>query len=209
MKVKVFYPKVLVFVAALIPAVYLVMAAVLDKLGSNPAEALIRSTGDWTLRFLCMALAVTPLRIVTATPALARFRRMLGLYCFFYAVLHALCYAGLDMGLDVVDIAADIGKRPFILVGFSAFCVLVPLAATSWNAAQRYLGGRRWQALHRGVYLVAPLAITHFMWMRAGKNNFTEVWWYAAILSMLLGFRLRQSIGKMASKPLKILRKQL
>ena len=209
MKVKVLLPKVLVFVAALLPAVYLVMAAVFDKLGSNPAEALIRSTGDWTLRFLCMALAVTPLRVMTATPALARFRRMLGLYCFFYAVLHAICYAGLDMGLDVADITTDIGKRPFILVGFSAFCVLLPLAVTSWNGAQRYLGGRRWQALHRGVYLVAPLAITHFLWMRAGKNNFTEVWWYAATLGLLLGFRLRRFMGEIVLKPFKILRKQL
>lgn len=209
MNAKIFPPKVLVFVAALLPAVYLVMATVLDKLGSNPAEALIRSTGDWTLRFLCISLAVTPLRVIAATPALARFRRMLGLYCFFYALLHAICYAGLDMGLDLADIATDIGKRPFILVGFSAFCVLVPLAATSWNGAQRYLGGRRWQVLHRGVYLVALLAITHFMWMRAGKNNFTEVWCYAVILGLLLGFRLRHIAAKIALQPVKILRRQL
>lgn len=209
MTVKVSIPKILVFVAALLPAVYLVAAAALDRLGSNPAETLIRSTGDWTLRFLCMALAVTPLRVMTASPALARFRRMLGLYCFFYALLHALCYAVLDMGLEVADIATDIAKRPFILVGFSAFCVLLPLAATSWNGAQRRLGGRRWQALHRAVYLVAPLAITHFLWMRAGKNNFTEVWWYAAILGGLLGFRVRHFVAKTAAKPLKILRRQL
>lgn len=190
-----FFPaKTLVFVAALLPALHLVGAVVWDTLGSNPAEALIRTTGDWALRFLCLALAVTPVRLVTATPTLARFRRMLGLYCFFYALLHAVCYAVLDMGLDMTDIAADIGKRPFILVGFSAFAVLVLLAATSWNGAQRRLGGRRWQALHRSVYLVAPLAITHFLWMRAGKNNFAEVWWYAAVLAVLLGFRLRSFV---------------
>lgn len=190
MKVPLFALKMLVFVVGLLPAVYLLGAAAWDALGSNPAEALIRSTGDWTLRFLCLALAVTPVRLVTGTPALARFRRMLGLFCFFYALLHAICYAGLDMGLDMADIVVDIGKRPFILVGFSAFAVLVVLAATSWNGAQRRLGGRRWQALHRSVYLVAPLAIIHFLWMRAGKNNFAEVWWYAAVLAVLLGFRL-------------------
>lgn len=190
MKVPLFALKMLVFVVGLLPAVYLLGAAAWDALGSNPAEALIRSTGDWTLRFLCLALTVTPVRLVTGTPALARFRRMLGLFCFFYALLHAICYAGLDMGLDMADIVVDIGKRPFILVGFSAFAVLVVLAATSWNGAQRRLGGRRWQALHRSVYLVAPLAIIHFLWMRAGKNNFAEVWWYAAVLAVLLGFRL-------------------
>jgi sulfoxide reductase heme-binding subunit YedZ len=201
MNVKISPPKALVFVAASLPIVYLAVAAVFDNLGSNPAEALIRSTGDWALRFLCIALAVTPVRIVTARPALARFRRMLGLYCFFYGFVHALCYAGLDMGLNMADIARDIGKRPFILVGFFAFCILLLLAATSWNGAQRYLGGRRWQALHRGVYLVAPLAITHFLWMRAGKNNFAEVWWYAAVLGGLLGFRLRQFMAKRGSGP--------
>lgn len=198
MKAQVLFLKILVFIAALLPAVYLVFAAALDRLGSNPAEMLVRSTGDWTLRFLCMALAVTPLRIVTATPALARFRRMLGLYCFFYGLLHAMCYAGLDMGLDMADIAADIGKRPFILVGFSAFCVLLLLAATSWNGAVRRLGGRRWQTLHRSVYLLPPLAITHFLWMRAGKNNFTEVWWYATVLGLLLGWRVHHFLTKMA-----------
>lgn len=194
-------PKMLVFAVALLPALYLLVAVVLDRLGANPAEALIRSTGDWTLRFLCLALAVTPVRQLGAVPALARYRRMLGLYCFFYGLLHALCYAGLDMGLDAADIAADIGKRPFILVGFSAFSVLLLLAATSWDGAVRRLGGRRWQTLHRSVYLVAPLALVHFTWMRAGKNNFTEVWWYAAVLSVLLGFRLRRYMVKSAARP--------
>lgn len=192
-------PKMLVFVAALLPAVHLLAAAATDRLGSNPAEALIRSTGDWNLRFLCLALAVTPVRVGLGLPALARFRRMLGLYCFFYALLHLFCYAGLDMGFDVGAIAVDIGKRPFILVGFCAFTVLVVLAATSWNGAVRRLGGRRWQALHRSVYLLPPLAIAHFLWMRAGKNDFTEVWWYAAVLTVLLGWRVRHFMMKMAA----------
>ena len=181
--------KVGVFMLALVPALYLSVAAALDGLGSNPAEALIRSTGDWTLRFLCIALAVTPLRLITAFPQWARFRRMLGLFCFFYAALHATSYAFLDMGFAMADIWVDIGKRPFILVGFVAFLVLTLLAATSWSGAQRLLGGRRWQLLHRSVYLVAILAVAHFLWMRAGKNNFADVWWYAAILGGLLGFR--------------------
>ena len=121
--------KVGVFMLALVPALYLSVAAALDGLGSNPAEALIRSTGDWTLRFLCIALAVTPLRLITAYPLWARFRRMLGLFCFFYAALHATSYAFLDMGFAMADIWVDIGKRPFILVGFVAFLVLALLAA--------------------------------------------------------------------------------
>jgi len=188
--------KPLLFAAALLPfgwLAYGVVAAVLwnvNTLGPNPAEYLIRSTGDWTLRFLCLTLAVTPLRVITAQPALARFRRMLGLFTYFYAALHLLCYAGFDMGLDVGEIARDIAKRPFILVGFSAFVLLTPLAATSFNRAIRALGAPRWQALHRLVYLVAGLAILHFFWMRAGKNDFAEVFVYAAILAMLLGWRL-------------------
>lgn len=201
--------KALVFLLALVPAIYLVGAAAMDALGSNPAEALIRATGDWALRFLCLALAVTPLRVLTARPAVARFRRMIGLYCFFYAFLHALCYSGLDMGLDAGDIAADIGKRPFILAGFAAFCLLLLLAATSWNGAQRLLGGRRWQLLHRAVYIVAPLAIVHFLWMRAGKNNFSEVWLYGVILGALLAFRMHQFIRKKAREPGGILRSLL
>lgn len=199
MKVVETLAKPLVFVLALGPAAYLVVAAVVDALGSNPAEALIRATGDWTLRFLCLALAVTPVRILSATPAVARFRRMLGLYCFFYAAVHAMCYAGLDMGLDLGDIAADIGKRPFILFGFSAFILLLLLAVTSWNGAQRRMGARRWQALHRMVYLVAPLALVHFLWMRAGKNNFAEVWLYGVVLGALLVFRLHLYMKKRGS----------
>ncbi len=172
-----------------LPALQLLFKAMLDQLGPNPAEALIRGTGDWTLRWLCVVLAVTPVRIVFHLPALARLRRTLGLTVFAYAVLHLLCYAWLDMGLDGSDIAQDIAKRPFILVGFVSWLVLLALAATSFNAAVRWLGGRRWQWLHRAVYLVAPLAILHFYWMRAGKHNFTDVVMYALVLAALLGWR--------------------
>lgn len=185
-----------VFVLAILPLAWLVWGAAADKLGANPAEYLERSLGDWTLRFLCLTLAVTPLRVITGTPALARFRRMLGLFVYCYAVLHLLAYAWFDMGFDLAEIAKDIPKRPFILVGFLAFMLLTPLAATSFNGAIKALGARRWQALHRLVYVVAGLAILHFFWMRAGKNDFAEVAVYAAILALLLGWRLVHAVRK-------------
>ncbi|MFO0490395.1 MAG: sulfite oxidase heme-binding subunit YedZ [Curvibacter sp.] len=171
------------------PAAWLVLGAATDQLGANPAEALIRSTGDWALRLLCAVLAVTPMRQMLALPALARLRRMLGLFVYFYALLHLLCYAWLDMGFDVVDVTRDIIKRPFILVGFSAVVVLTPLALTSWNRATRWLGAARWQALHRLVYAVAVLAVLHFFWMRSGKNDYAEVLVYAGVLGLLLAWR--------------------
>jgi len=182
--------KPLLFAAALGPLAWLVYAAVTNALGPNPAEALIRATGDWTLRLLCLTLAVTPLREGLGLPALARFRRLLGLFTFFYAVLHFLCYAWLDMGFDPAAIAKDIPKRPFALVGFAALMLLVPLAATSFNRAIKALGAARWQRLHRAVYAVAGLVILHFFWMRAGKQDFAEVAVYAAILAALLGWRV-------------------
>lgn len=188
--------KPVVFVLAILPLAWLVWGAAADKLGANPAEYLERSLGDWTLRFLCLTLAVTPLRVITGTPALARFRRMLGLFVYCYAVLHLLAYAWFDMGFDLAEIAKDIPKRPFILVGFLAFMLLTPLAATSFNGAIKALGARRWQALHRLVYVVAGLAILHFFWMRAGKNDFAEVAVYAAILALLLGWRLVHAVRK-------------
>lgn len=183
---------------ALMPAVWLVVAAATDQLGANPAEALVRSTGDWTLRMLCIVLAITPVRVVSGITALAKFRRMTGLFVYFYAVLHLLAYSGFDMGFDVADIAKDIAKRPFILVGFTSFVLLTPLAATSFNRAIRTLGAKRWQSLHRVVYAIAGLVILHFFWMRAGKNNFAEVAVYAAILGSLLGWRVRRYLGKKA-----------
>jgi methionine sulfoxide reductase heme-binding subunit len=174
----------------LLPLAWLLGRTWADQLGPNPAETLIRATGDWAIRGLCLTLAVTPLRTVLAWPELARFRRMLGLLTFAYACLHLLCYAVFDMGLDVSDIAQDIAKRPFILVGFSAMLILLALAATSFNRAMRWLGGQRWQALHRSVYAVAVLAVLHFWWMRSGKQNFAEVWMYGLIMAALLGWRL-------------------
>ena len=182
--------KVVLFAACLLPFAWLFYGAWANQLGPNPAETLIRSTGDWVLRFLCITLAVTPLRQWTATPALARFRRMLGLFTFFYLVLHFLSYAWLDMGFDIQAIAKDIPKRPFALVGFLAFVLMVPLAATSFNRAIKALGAARWKALHKLVYAIVLLGLLHFFWMRAAKNNFAEVAIYAAVIALLLGWRI-------------------
>jgi sulfoxide reductase heme-binding subunit YedZ len=179
-----------------LPLIHLVFSAFTDRLGANPAEALIRSTGDWTLRMLCLTLVISPLREVSKWSGLARFRRMVGMATFFYGLLHLLSYSWLDMGLDVPDIAADIVKRPFILVGFTAMLLLSALAATSFNAVIKAMGAKRWQMLHRSVYAIAMLAILHFFWMRAGKNDFTEVGVYAAILGILLGWRVRRYLRK-------------
>ena len=188
--------KAVVFALCLLPLAFLVYATVANQLGANPAEALIRATGDWTLRALCLVLAVTPLRVITSTPQLARFRRMLGLFVFFYGVLHLLSYSWFDMGFDLGEIALDIVKRPFILVGSLALLLLAVLSATSFNRAIKAMGSKRWQALHRTVYVIAGLAILHFFWMRAGKNNFAEVAVYAAILGALLGWRLWRALVK-------------
>ncbi len=190
------FAKPVVFAIALLPFTWLFYAALSNQLGANPAEALIRSTGDWTLRFLGVVLAITPLRVMTRTPALARFRRMLGLFVYFYVLLHLLSYSWFDMGFDLAAIAEDIPKRWFILVGFAAFVLLTPLALTSFNRAIKAIGAKRWQALHKSIYAVAGLAVLHFFWMRSGKNDYGEVLVYALILASLLGWRLMQYLKK-------------
>ena len=187
--------KVVLFVACLVPFAWLLRGAVLSAmgghaLGANPAEALIRATGDWTLRLLCITLAVTPVRTLLKLPALVRFRRMLGLFTFFYGCVHFLCYSALDMGWVWDDIVHDIVKRPFILVGTSGLLLMLPLAATSFNRAIKALGAPRWQALHRAVYAVAGLGLLHFFWMRSAKSNYAEVAIYAAVIAVLLGWRV-------------------
>jgi sulfoxide reductase heme-binding subunit YedZ len=174
----------------LLPLVRLFSLAAIDGLGPNPQEALIRSTGEWALRLICLTLAVTPMRVIFSWPALARWRRMIGLLAFFYASVHLLCYAVFDMGLDLAQILVDIAKRPFILVGTLSFLLLLPLAATSFNAAVRRLGAARWQRLHRLVYLASLTVLLHFFWMRAGKSDFSDVLVYTAVVGALLGWRL-------------------
>lgn len=193
--------KPLLFVLALLPLAWLVYGALAHKLGANPAEYLIRATGDWTLRFLCLTLAISPLRVLAKLPALARLRRMVGLFVYFYVLLHLLSYAWFDMEFALDDIVRDIIKRPFILVGFSAFVLLTPLAVTSFNRAVKALGAKRWQQLHRLVYLIAGLAVLHFFWMRSGKNDFAEVAVYGAILALLLGWRVYDRVLKKPAAP--------
>lgn len=175
-----------------LPLAWLVWLAATDGLGANPAEALIRGLGLWALRFVCIALAVTPLRQLLRWNLPARYRRMLGLYAFAYASAHWLAYVVFDMGLDWGDILADLGKRPFILLGTLAWLVLLVLAVTSIPRLIRAMGGKRWQRLHRAVYGMAVLALVHFLWMREGKNNLADVWFYAAIVAALLLWRVVQ-----------------
>jgi sulfoxide reductase heme-binding subunit YedZ len=182
--------KPLPFLPALLPFAHLFYGALSNGLGPNPVEALSRGTGDWTLRFLCLTLAVTPLRQITGWAVMARWRRMLGLYSIFYGLLHFLCYAWLDMGFDVAAIVRDIPKRPFVLVGTLALLLMLPLAATSFNRAISWLSAARWRQLHRLVYAVALLGLLHFFWMRSAKNNFGAVAAYAAVIALLLGWRL-------------------
>lgn len=192
--------KAVVFALCLTPFACLFYGALASTLGANPAETLIRSTGDWTLRLLCVTLLVTPLRVETGVAALARFRRMLGLFTFFYVSLHFLSYGWLDKGLDPADIARDIVKRPFILVGSLALLLMVPMAATSFNRAIKALGPRRWQTLHKAVYAVVLLGLLHFFWMRSAKNNFNEVAVYAVVIAVLLGWRVHDAWRKRRSK---------
>jgi methionine sulfoxide reductase heme-binding subunit len=185
--------KPLLALLCLVPFAWLLQGAIANTLGANPAETLMRATGDWTLRFLCATLAITPLRQMLKAPALLRYRRMLGLFTFFYGCVHFLCYAWLDMGFVLGDIVRDIPKRPFVLVGSLALLLMLPMAATSFNAAIRALGAKRWQALHRAIYPVALLGLLHFFWMRSAKNNFGEVAIYAAVVGALFAWRLHHA----------------
>ena len=183
------WAKWMVFGLSLLPLLRLIVLGLQDRLTANPIEFITRATGDWTLYFLCLTLAVTPLRRVTGLNALIRFRRMLGLFTFFYASLHFLTFIWFDHFFDLAEMVSDILKRPFIAMGFSAFVLLVPLALTSNDLMLRKLG-RRWSVLHRLIYLIAILALLHFWWMRAGKNNFTEPLVIGSVIAVLLALRL-------------------
>lgn len=186
--------KPVVWVLALLPLAWLTYAAFSDGLGANPAEALIRATGDWALRGLCIVLALTPVRQVFGWNALSRLRRLLGLFAFFYVCLHVLSYAWLDMGWQVQSLWDDVVQRPFILVGALAASVLLLLAVTSPKRMVRAMGGRNWQRLHLGIHLAAWLALLHFFWMRAAKNNLQEVWVYVAIVGVLQAWRVWRKV---------------
>jgi sulfoxide reductase heme-binding subunit YedZ len=199
--------KFALLVACLMPAVSLAWNAWRDALGANPAEAITRHLGDWTLDFLLLTLTVTPLRRYTGWAWLIRLRRTLGLATFFYACLHVASYLGFDQSFDLAAVARDILKRPFIAAGFVAFALQVPLAATSSNAMVRRLGGRRWQALHRSIYAIAIIGVLHYAWMV--KRDLAWPLAYAAAVVVLLGLRAwwreqerrRQLAGAYAPKP--------
>jgi sulfoxide reductase heme-binding subunit YedZ len=177
-----------VFIACLLPLAALILRIVDNDLGANPVETLNRYTGDWTLRLLLVTLAVTPLRRLTGWHWLVRLRRMLGLFAFFYACLHFLSWAWIDQHFVIEAIVADVIKRPFITVGFASLLLLIPLALTSTNAMIRRLGGRRWQRLHRLVYLVGLGGVLHYLWLV--KSDITGPVIYGLILAALLAFRL-------------------
>jgi sulfoxide reductase heme-binding subunit YedZ len=189
--------KAALFVLALVPLGRLATGALFfpDWLGANPAEFITRSLGDWTLRFLLITLAVTPVRKLSGWHWLANFRRMFGLYAFFYCLVHLSSYVSFDHVFDVVAILKDIVKRPFITVGFTALVLLTPLAITSTNRMVQRLGAKRWLALHRLVYVIAPLGVLHFWWMV--KRDITEPVIYALILAGLLGYRV---VGKLKDR---------
>ncbi len=185
--------KPLLWLVLAAPAALLLAGALANTLGPNPAEALIRSLGDWTLRLLCLTLAITPLRQITGWHALLRWRRNLGVATFIYGSLHWLAYAWLDQGLEPAALWADVLKRPFILVGTAAWLAMLPLAATSFNRAIKAMGGRAWKDLHKVIYGVAITALLHFLWMRSAKNNYGEVAIYGLIIAVLLAWRWQQS----------------
>jgi sulfoxide reductase heme-binding subunit YedZ len=182
--------KAVVFALALAPLARLATGAFFfpDWLGANPAEYITRATGDWTLRFVLITLAVTPLRKLSGWGWLLRLRRMLGLYAFFYGMVHLSSYVSFDHVFEIGEIVKDIIKRPFITVGFATLVLMLPLAVTSTNAMVRRLGAGRWIALHRLIYIIGPLGVLHFWWMV--KKDLTEPVIYALILSLLLGYRL-------------------
>ena len=184
--------KALLFLAALVPLGKLLWLGLHDGLGANPIEKITRATGWWTLTFLMITLTATPLRTLTGWGWPLRFRRMLGLFAFFYACLHFSTYLVLDQFFDWAAIVKDIAKRPYITVGFPAFVLLIPLAATSTHKMVQRLGARRWKQLHRLVYLIAVAGVVHFCWLV--KKDLSEPLQFAAILVLLLGFRAAQAL---------------
>jgi sulfoxide reductase heme-binding subunit YedZ len=181
------WAKIAVFVLCLGPLAWLVWGASQNELGGNPVEYITHSTGDWTMRFLLVTLLITPLRKISNQQYLIRFRRMLGLFAFFYGCLHFITYLWLDQSLDLASMSRDIAKRPFITAGFAAFVVLVPLALTSTKKMIARLGGKRWQMLHRLIYFSGVAAVVHYWWLV--KSDIRKPLLYGVILALLLSLR--------------------
>ena len=193
-----------VFLAALVPLGAIVAAAASGELGANPVEALLHHFGEWSLRLMLATLAITPLRRLTGWSQAVRLRRMLGLFAFFYAALHLATYVVLDRSLLVEEVLEDLTERPYIMVGFAAFVLLVPLAATSTNAMVRRLGGRRWRLLHRLAYFAAAAGVVHFWWLVKADVRAPLI--YAAILALLLVLRLPPVVPFLRSLPARLRR---
>jgi len=191
------WTKVVVFLLCLLPFFGLVDRALHNRLGANPVEFLQHSTGDWILRFLVFTLAITPLRKLLNLPDLIRFRRMLGLFAFFYACLHFLTYIGPDQSFSLSAMWKDVAKRPFITVGFLGFILLIPLALTSTTGWIRRLGGKRWQMLHRAIYISAIAGVVHYYWLV--KSDVRKPLFYGALVAILLLWRLGSWIFKRRS----------
>ena len=190
--------KAVVFVLSLLPFFNLIWLTASGQL-VEPLQYITRGTGDWTLYFLCITLAVTPLRRLTKWNWLLKLRRMVGLYAFFYGLLHFTTFLWFDHFFDVQEMLKDVVKRPFITVGFIAFVLLIPLAVTSTNGMVRRLGGKRWQWLHRLVYVIAPLGILHFWWMKAAKHDFSQPIIFGLIVLALLAVRVYWARSKAAA----------
>jgi len=180
--------KVGIFIACLLPLGRLGWGAYTQNLGANPIEKITHTTGDWTLSLLLVTLSVTPLRKLLGVPALIKFRRMLGLFAFFYACLHFTTYIWLDKFFNFHEMLVDVAKRKFITVGFTAFVLLIPLALTSTKGWIRRLGGKRWQALHRLIYVSAIAGVIHYLWLV--KADIRKPLEYGAVLALLLGYRV-------------------
>ena len=191
--------KVAVFALCLVPVLLLVWKAFNGGLGANPIEFITHATGDWTLRFLCITLSITPLRKLMRLPELVRFRRMLGLFGFFYGCLHFLTWLVVDKFFDWNEILKDVVKRPYITAGFTGFVLLIPLAVTSTTGWIRRMGGKRWQMLHRLIYVTACAGVVHYYWLV--KSDIRLPVFYGAIVAVLLAYRLVVSLVK-SRKPL-------
>lgn len=192
------WTKVVVFLLCLLPFFGLIDRALHNKLGANPVEFLQHATGDWTLRFLVFTLCITPFRKLFNFPDLIRFRRMLGLFAFFYVCLHFLTYLGPDQSFDLAAMWKDVAKRPFITVGFLGFVLLIPLALTSTAGWIRRLGGKRWQMLHRAIYISAIAGVIHYYWLV--KSDVRKPVFYGALVGILLLWRLASWISKRRSQ---------
>jgi methionine sulfoxide reductase heme-binding subunit len=186
------WTKAVPFFLCLLPFAGLVWRIFKNNLGANPVEFLQHATGDWTLRFLVFTLCVTPLRKLFRLPDLIRFRRMLGLFAFFYAGLYFITYLGPDQQFDLIAMWKDVAKRPFITVGFAAFVLLIPLAITSTTGWIRRLGGKRWQMLHRSIYFAAVFGVIHYYWLV--KSDVREPLFYGTIVAILLLWRIGKSL---------------